>query len=198
MKLLTCTAFGAPLVPEVKISMNVSNVPVSRGARTSPACAATSSAHSADPVSTTRTPGSSTPASSGRCRASVSSTWQSAVATSAASAAPRRVRLIPAVTWPPSAPADSANAISGVLSSSTPTCGGPRAVEHRRERVRPRRRLGDDLAPGPHAVAEPQPGRVVRRPRLEVLPHRVHQASRPFAIVFSTTVSRRAPAGQPA
>lgn len=54
----------------------------------------------------------------------VSTNWQSALAMSPASAAPRRTGLRPTGTIPDSAPATSVAEKNGVFCSNTPTCGG--------------------------------------------------------------------------
>lgn len=54
----------------------------------------------------------------------VSTNWQSALAMSPASAAPRHTGLRPTGTIPDSAPATSVAEKNGVFCSNTPTCGG--------------------------------------------------------------------------
>ncbi len=66
-----CTAFGSPLVPEVKIIMNVSVGTTSRYGVSGPALSSSAAQDSLD-TSTTCTPGRSRPSSRSRCAGSVS------------------------------------------------------------------------------------------------------------------------------
>ena len=95
---VTWTAFGSPLVPDVKIIMKVSIASTSRYGVRTPA-PSSRSAHSSASVLMTRTfaAASSSAMVSTRCRcsSSVSSTWHSARRMSAESPAPRRVVLMP-------------------------------------------------------------------------------------------------------
>src|SRR5512139_2169159 len=73
---------------------------------------------------TTVTPSRSSPSSSPSCASSTTITWTSALRMSASRPVPRRVVFRPTSTCSPKPAAASWKAISGVLSSSTPTCGG--------------------------------------------------------------------------
>ena len=107
VKLPTCTAFGSPDVPEVKMSMNGSMASTGGGSWGADDDA-TSAAHSSESVSITLTSPRSRPSSSGLSSQSVRMTWHSDLRMSRASPSPRRVALRPTVTYPPSAPAANA------------------------------------------------------------------------------------------
>ncbi|KOV51796.1 hypothetical protein ADL00_38970 [Streptomyces sp. AS58] len=74
-------------------------------------------------VTSRRTPGSSRPSRRGRWARSVTTIRHSVCRMSRASSGPRRVGLMPATAAPANAAAPSHSGYSGVLSSSTPTCG---------------------------------------------------------------------------
>ena len=113
------TAFGSPLVPDVKISMSRS--PAAAGATSSGACSGSSSPSSG------RTGTFIAGSSAAYCR-SASTYWQSVRATSLAIALPRRAGLSATSTAPAKAHPPSRKENSGTLSASTPTWnGGPPA-----------------------------------------------------------------------
>ena len=91
------TALGSPLVPEVKISMNSVSGPTSASGTSALGRDATSARHSARLHVQHRDPEVQSREQAG-VRGSVTTTWQSARATSAARASPRRVVLSPTTT----------------------------------------------------------------------------------------------------
>jgi hypothetical protein len=109
------TAFGSPLVPDVKISMSRSSGVA--GATSSGACAGRASPSSGST-------GTSIAGSSAAYSGSASTYWQSVRMTSLASASPRRTGLSATSTAPANAHPPSRKENSGTLSASTPTWNG--------------------------------------------------------------------------
>ena len=123
------TALGAPVVPEVKISMKMSRGVTSTSVSAAPANGASAASHAGVSVTNRASRGTASPvpSSSGRCSVSVTSSAQSVWVTSRARSAPRRVGLMPTSVAPLIAAAPSMIQNSGTLSSSTPTWNGASA-----------------------------------------------------------------------
>ena len=133
------TAFGRPVVPDVKrsrksASSGTSAAPATRARADAPPSAPSGwtrghlvgvglGPHDEDPRRARRRrrarPARSAPSSS------VTSSWQSVARTSAARASPRRVGLMPTIVAPASAAPHSQNRYSGTFGSRTPMCSGP-------------------------------------------------------------------------